>query len=86
MVMRNAELALGSDHADANCFALALRVFQPCLFRVGLRLERLGQGRKLATDVFEEEPPLGDFGHVGIYSTGCHVLRKVKEKALSQTG
>ena len=60
---RATELTLGSDHADPNRLALTFRILQPCLLCASLRLEGLGQGRELPADIFEEEPPLGDFGH-----------------------
>ena len=63
IVMLNAELTLTSDHADPNRLALAFWVLQPSLLRVFLPLEGLRQGRKLPTDVFEEQPPLYDSGH-----------------------
>ena len=57
------ELIFGSDHADSNCLALALWVLQYCLFCVFFRFEEFRQRRELSTDVFEQEPPLNDFGH-----------------------
>ena len=62
--MQNAELTLGSDDADPNCLAVAFRVLQPRLLGSSLRLEGLRERRKLAADIFEEEPPLSDFGHL----------------------
>lgn len=69
--MRNAELTLCSDHADPNRLALAFRVIQPCLLRLFLRLERFRQRHKLAVDVFEEQPPLSDFGHEELIARGA---------------
>jgi hypothetical protein len=57
------ELTLGSDHADPNRFALAFWVLLSRRLSLFLLLERLRQGRKLAVDVLEEQPPLDDSGH-----------------------
>jgi len=59
----NAELTLGSDHADPDRLALFFRVLLACLLRLCLRLEGLRERRELPADVFEEEPPLNDFEH-----------------------
>ncbi len=59
----NAELTVDSNYSDPNRFAFALWILQACLFRRLLLLEGLRQGRKLPTDVLEEQPPLDDFGH-----------------------
>ena len=56
-------LGLRSDHSDPNRFALAFWILQPRLLCVFLLLEGLRQGRKLPTDVLEEQPPLDNFGH-----------------------
>jgi hypothetical protein len=64
IVTRNAELSLGSDYADPNRLALALRILLPRLLRLFLLPEGLRQARKLTTDVLEERPPLNYFGHV----------------------
>jgi hypothetical protein len=60
---RNAELALDSDYPDPNGLAIALWILLPRLFCQFLLLEGLRQGRKLPTDVPEEQPSFGDFGH-----------------------
>lgn len=57
------ELHFGSDHADPYPLALAFWILQSRLLCVFLLLEGLRQGRKLPTDVLEEQPPLDDFGH-----------------------
>ena len=62
-LLDDADLTLGSDHADPNRLALALRILQPRLLRLCLRLEGLRERRELPADVFEEEPPFSDFGH-----------------------
>ena len=63
IVTQNAELTCGSHHADPNRLALTFWIPQPLLLRLFLFLEGLRQRRKLAVDVFEEQPPLDDFGH-----------------------
>ncbi len=64
-VLRSWSLGLRSDYADPNRFALAFWILLPRLFCHFLPLEGLRQGRELSADVFEEEPPLSDFGHDG---------------------
>lgn len=59
----DAELTLGPDHADPNRLALFFWILQPRFLCAFLRLEGLGQRRKLAADVFEEEPAFNDSGH-----------------------
>lgn len=59
----NNELVSGSDNADANPPALALRVLLACLLRLCLRPEGLRKRCELPSDIFEEEPLLSDFGH-----------------------
>jgi hypothetical protein len=63
MVTRKAELTLGSDHADPNRLALALRVVQPCLLGLFLSRERFRQRSEFTTDILEKQPSLDDFGH-----------------------
>ena len=55
---------LGADHSDSNGLALAFWILQPRLLRLFLFLEGLRQWRKLTSDVFKEQPPLNDSGHL----------------------
>ena len=57
------ELTLLPDHADTNPLALMFRIPQTFFLCSFLRLEELGQGCELATDISEEEPSLSHFGH-----------------------
>jgi hypothetical protein len=61
---RNADLTLGANHTDPNRLTLTFWILQPCLLRLLFVLEWFRQGRKLTTDVLEEQPPLDYFGHV----------------------
>jgi hypothetical protein len=62
-LLDNADLALSSDYTDPDRVALFFWILQARLLRLLFVLERFRQGRKLAVDVLEEQPPLDDFGH-----------------------
>lgn len=72
--MPKAGLTLGSDHADPNRLALAFPAPQPHPLRLFLCLEGLRKRRKLAVDVLEEEPLLGDFRHEKFIARAAVVL------------
>ncbi len=80
--MRNADLTLGANHTDPDRLALTFWILQPCLLCAFLRFKRLGQGRELPADVFEEKPPLSDFGHVQFIARGAQRCGKSRLASL----
>ena len=63
---------------DLNA-SLRIWILQPCLLCAFLRFEGLGQGRELPADVFEEKPPLSDFGHERFIARGAQRCGKSRQ-------
>jgi hypothetical protein len=57
------ELTFGSDHSDPNRLGLFFWILQPRSLCAFLRPEGLRQRGELPANVFQQEPPLNDFGH-----------------------
>ena len=61
------------------CFVLACRqreILHPRLLRCCFRLERPRQWRELTTNVLEEQPLFGDFGHLKFIAQAANVERR----------